>query len=71
MEFTLNEYHRDIPNEELLEDLLRVANLLKSDRLSRFADDLIDSIVSADAIFPTRPEDLKLRRLYQDKARVP
>ena len=35
MDFTLNEYHRDIPNEELLEDLLRVANLLKSNRLSR------------------------------------
>lgn len=35
MKFTLNEYHRNIPNEELLGDLLRVANLLKSNRLSR------------------------------------
>lgn len=35
MEFTLNEYHRDISNEELLGDLLRVANLLKSNKLSR------------------------------------
>ena len=35
MEFTLNEYHRDISDEELLGDLLRVANLLKTNRLSR------------------------------------
>lgn len=50
--------------QEYMDNLIKE----KSDRLSRFADDLIDSIVSADAIFPTRPEDLKLRRLYQDKA---
>ena len=35
MEFKLNEYHRDVSDEELLEDLRRVAELLKTDCFSR------------------------------------
>ena len=35
MEFKLNEYHRDISDEELLDDLRRVAELLKTDSFSR------------------------------------
>lgn len=35
MEFQLNEYHKDITDEELLEDLKRVAELLGLDRLSQ------------------------------------
>ena len=35
MEFKLNEYHRDVSDEELLEDLRRVAELLKTDYFSR------------------------------------
>lgn len=34
MEFTLNEYHRNVSDEELLEDLRRVAQLLESEGLS-------------------------------------
>ena len=35
MEFKLNEYHRDVPEEVLLEDLKRVAELIGTGRLSR------------------------------------
>ena len=35
MEFELNAYHRDIPKEELISDLRRVANELKTDYVSR------------------------------------
>ena len=35
MEFKLNEYHKDITDEELLEDLKRVAELLGLERLSQ------------------------------------
>ncbi|MBR0178127.1 MAG: hypothetical protein IJQ11_11965, partial [Bacteroidales bacterium] len=35
MEFKLNEYHRDVSDEELLEDLRRVAEVLKTDYFSR------------------------------------
>lgn len=35
MDFKLNEYHRDVSDEELLEDLRRVAELLKTDYFSR------------------------------------
>lgn len=35
MEFKLNEYHRDVPEEELLEDLKRVAEIIGTGRLSR------------------------------------
>lgn len=35
MEFKLNEYHRDVTDEELLEDLKRVADLIGTGRLSR------------------------------------
>lgn len=34
MEFIINEYHRDIPDEELLDDLRRVAVSLKKENLS-------------------------------------
>ncbi len=35
MEFVLNEYHRNISDEELINDILRVAKLCGTDRLSR------------------------------------
>ena len=35
MEFKLNEYHRDVPEEALLEDLKRVAEIIGTGRLSR------------------------------------
>ena len=35
MEFKLNEYHRDVTDEELLEDLKRVAEIIGTGRLSR------------------------------------
>lgn len=35
MEYKLNEYHRDVLDEELLDDLRRVAELLKTDYFSR------------------------------------
>jgi hypothetical protein len=34
MEFVLNEYHRNTPDEELIEDVKRVADLLKKESLS-------------------------------------
>ena len=34
MEFRLNEYHRNIPNNDLLEDILRVANELGKDTIT-------------------------------------
>lgn len=34
MKFALNEYHRDIPDEELTEDLIRVAKLLEKDSVT-------------------------------------
>lgn len=35
MNFTLNDYHRNVSNEELLSDILRVAQLLNQDSLTR------------------------------------
>ena len=35
MEFKLNEYHRNITNEELLKDIIRVANKLDKDTITR------------------------------------
>lgn len=35
MNFVLNTYHKDIPDEELLNDILRVAKLCNTDRLSQ------------------------------------
>lgn len=35
MEFIINEYHRDIPDEDLLEDIRRVADIYSTDALSR------------------------------------
>lgn len=35
MEFKLNEYHRDISDEELLEDIRRVAEIVGTEKLSR------------------------------------
>lgn len=35
MEFKLNEYHRDVPEEELLEDLKRVAEIIGTGRLTQ------------------------------------
>ena len=34
MEFVLNEYHRNTSDEELIEDVKRVADLLKKESLS-------------------------------------
>lgn len=36
MDFVLNEYHRNISDEELINDVLRVAKLCETDRLSMF-----------------------------------
>lgn len=35
MKFELNEYHRNVPNQDLLDDVKRVADLLETDILSR------------------------------------
>lgn len=35
MDFVLNEYHRNVSDEELINDILRVAKLCNTDRLSR------------------------------------
>ena len=35
MEFKLNEYHRNITNEELLKDIIRVVNKLDKDTITR------------------------------------
>lgn len=35
MNFTLNDYHRNVPDEELLKDVLRVAHELGKDTLSQ------------------------------------
>ena len=35
VEFKLNDYHRNIPDDELIDDIKRVANKLQKDSLSR------------------------------------